>query len=117
MPRWTQNELNAYNARRAAKTDSKRSSPAVVQKPEASSDRPSDRKAENLDAQKGEGANEGTGGCYRLRITVGISDLRKRDLDGMLATILDAFVNARRRLLAGDRGNFNHGSKKSKTVR
>src|SRR5574342_341655 len=41
---------------------------------------------------------------FRVRVTLRVSDNRKRDADGALSTILDCLVAAARRLSEGDRG-------------
>lgn len=99
MPRWTKDELRAYEIRR-----SQSRGPHTVQLQESqdgSSRQPADRKTEVRPPAKVEEKNEGPRGRFRVRVDIGVSTDHRRDADGMLSGIMDCFVNARRRLLAG----------------
>lgn len=100
MPRWTEDELRSYELRTAARARViARANATVVQEQKDGSSRSDERKTQNDHRTEGESAQEETGGRFAVRIVVGLSDNRTRDLDGILATVMDCLIAARRRLM------------------
>ncbi len=84
----------------------------VVQKQQAGDPGQQDGANANPDRSKDQKEDAGNHPRFKLTISVGMCDQRRRDLDGCLATILDCLVAAGR-LLAGDPGDC-YSRKKSK---
>src|SRR5687768_9115821 len=92
--------LRAYELRtKHRQAEIARANASEFQKPQASSPRPIDRKDADDDAQGHRSAQEAVGGRFSVRVVVSLSDNRTRDLDGILATVMDCLIAARRRLM------------------
>lgn len=79
-------------------SDSRGRRSSVIQKPKANSHEPQDRKAVPGD-EKRYSSKEGVDHPrYRVTVTLRLSDRRRRDGDGCLATIMDALCDAVGRL-------------------
>jgi hypothetical protein len=87
---------------KAADVESERSNP-VVQEQQNSNSEVSEWKAAGSpldDNQARVPENHGQDhGVFRLSVVVRVSDRRRRDLDGILSTLCDCLIRARRRLL------------------
>ncbi len=69
-------------------------------------ERQEDMGKESGNKARGQTTNEANTGRYKITVDFFMSDNRRRDLDGMLATILDCLCTERR-LLAGDTFHFH----------
>ena len=90
--RWTKEQLDEYEARRRAKGAGYRSG-AVQEKQQDDNPREAHHKPEVPDVEQVV--------CPKFRVSVVLhySDLRRRDIDGGLSTLLDALVTARGRFV------------------
>lgn len=87
------------------KADNQRTRPcAIVQKQKAGDLGQQDWASPHPDRAKNKAVDESLHPQFCVSVVVTVSDNRRRDLDGMLATILDC-VCAARRLLAGNLRN------------
>ena len=92
MPRWTPEDLKAYEQKR--NTKSARPGPhPQFQKQKDDSPRAVDHQPKETEVD-GEGRS-----LYRITITLLVSDRRGRDGDGAVSTILDTYLFATGRLL------------------
>lgn len=99
--RWTKEQLDEYEARRARGVgDRKR---PVKEEQQNADTRSSDNKAR---VSKVDGKVHPR---FRVTIVLWYSDNRRRDADGGATTILDCLIDARRRFVAMDTGNKNPG--------
>lgn len=97
MPRWTAEDLRAYEQKRN-QAGSKRSGPRTVVQEQK------DDHARQVDHRSKEASVDGEGGSrYRVTITLLVSDRRSRDGDGAISTLLDTYLVAVGRLLGLDR--------------
>jgi hypothetical protein len=108
MPRWTKQELEAYAAKRGFDTERRE-----FQKQETGNSGLKYRIAENPHPRKDQKEDGTNHRRFAVRITFNLSDNRPRDMDGMLATVMDCLQAARRRLVAMDTGTNDVGSKGS----
>ena len=106
MPRWTQSEFDDYQRQTGHRHPVDRPRPGV-QEPEDHSGQTIDNGPEG---KKVDGASDRQ---HSLTVEILMSDRRRRDLDGGLATICDCIVAARRQLesAAEDKGDGKGGTK------
>ena len=105
MPRWTLDELRAYEARNAAGTGY-RSGTGIQEQQAADSGQAGDEtRVPEVD--------EEVRGRFRISVDLYYQDRRRRDVDGAASTLADIIVATRRRLL-GASGMGLHSGKSGK---
>ena len=106
MPRWTQSEFDNYQRQTGNRHPFDRPRPGVQEQ--------EDHRRQTIDHGPEGKKVDGAGDCqHSLTVEVLMSDRRRRDLDGALATICDCIVAARRQLedAAEDTGDGKGGAK------
>ena len=105
MPRWTKQEIDSYE-RLNGHPHPESGTRSSIQKQKDNSGEASDNCSE------GEKVDGGCDQQYHLSVEVLMSDKRRRDLDGALATLCDCLTAARRQLESDteDHGEGEGGS-------
>lgn len=105
MPRWTQQELDSYERLNGHRHPESR--------PRTGLQKQEDNRRETPDnSTQSEKVDGGCDQQYHLSVEVLMSDKRRRDLDGALATLCDCLTAARRQLEGDteDNGKSKGGS-------
>lgn len=112
MPRWSKEDFEAYERKRANPSSHSRQPRPRDEKLQDAHNQSTGKAAEktNADNSPREAALDGRNHPkFHIAVTLHCSDNRRRDIDGALSTLLDCLITSRR-LLAVDTGNNDQGS-------